>query len=95
MLPATSTPTVPTSWEAFAYWLWLGFSFFGGHAAQIALMNEDLIELKRWISEARFLHSLSFCMVLPIRRAIPIELEAHQIQLPVSSGRTQVVRPAY
>jgi chromate transporter len=55
----------PTLSEAFLYWLKLGFVSFGGPAGQIALMHEDLVERKRWISEARFLHALNYCMVLP------------------------------
>lgn len=58
-------PTPPTFWQAFLYWLRLGFLSFGGPAGQIALMHEDLVERKRWISERRFLHALNYCMVLP------------------------------
>ncbi|MEP6505938.1 MAG: chromate efflux transporter, partial [Betaproteobacteria bacterium] len=43
----------------------LGFVSFGGPAGQIALMHEELVERRRWISEKRFLHALNFCMVLP------------------------------
>jgi hypothetical protein len=43
----------------------LGFISFGGPAGQIAIMHEDLVEGRRWISEGRFLHALNFCMVLP------------------------------
>ncbi len=51
--------------EAFSYWLKLGFISFGGPAGQIAIMHEDLVERKRWISESRFLHALNYCMLLP------------------------------
>jgi len=51
--------------EAFWYWLKLGFISFGGPAGQIAIMHQDLVEKKRWISEKRFLHALNYCMVLP------------------------------
>jgi len=51
--------------EAFRYWLKLGFISFGGPAGQIAIMHQDLVERKRWISERRFLHALNYCMVLP------------------------------
>ncbi|MGO4332650.1 chromate transporter, partial [Cupriavidus sp. M-11] len=51
--------------QAFWYWLKLGFISFGGPAGQIAIMHEDLVERRRWISEARFLHALNYCMVLP------------------------------
>ena len=55
----------PTLWQACLYWLRLGFLSFGGPAGQIALMHEDLVERRRWISERRFLHALNYCMVLP------------------------------
>lgn len=51
--------------EAFFYWLKLGFISFGGPAGQIAIMHQDLVEKKHWISEKRFLHALNYCMVLP------------------------------
>lgn len=63
--PPGAAPTPPTFWQAFLYWLRLGFLSFGGPAGQIALMHEDLVERKRWISERRFLHALNYCMVLP------------------------------
>ena len=58
-------PSEITVWEAFMYWLKLGFISFGGPAGQIAIMHQDLVERKRWISEKRFLHALNYCMVLP------------------------------
>jgi chromate transporter len=61
----TAAPAPPTFAQAFTYWLKLGFISFGGPAGQIALMHEDLVERKRWISEQRFLHALNYCMVLP------------------------------
>ena len=51
--------------QAFLYWLKLGFISFGGPAGQIAIMHQELVVEKRWISEARFLHALNFCMLLP------------------------------
>ncbi|MGZ5265298.1 MAG: chromate efflux transporter [Caldimonas sp.] len=51
--------------RAFAFWLKLGFISFGGPAGQIAIMHEELVERRRWISEKRFLHALNYCMVLP------------------------------
>jgi len=58
-------PLKVTFWAAFAYWLKLGFISFGGPAGQIAIMHEELVERRRWISENRFLHALNYCMVLP------------------------------
>jgi chromate transporter len=51
--------------EAFPYWLKLGFVSFGGPAGQIAMMHQELVERRRWISEHRFLHALNYCMLLP------------------------------
>jgi chromate transporter len=51
--------------EAFRYWLRLGFISFGGPAGQIAIMQRDLVDRKKWISQERFLRALSFCMLLP------------------------------
>ena len=51
--------------DAFRFWLKLGFISFGGPAGQIAIMHRELVEQKRWISEARFLHALNYCMLLP------------------------------
>lgn len=61
----TDIPITPSFKEAFCYWLKLGFISFGGPAGQIAIMHQDLVEKKRWISEKRFLHALNYCMVLP------------------------------
>jgi len=60
-----AAPTVPTLGEAFKYWLKLGFISFGGPAGQIAMMHQELVERRRWISEHRYLHALNFCMLLP------------------------------
>jgi hypothetical protein len=49
-----SPPPAPSFWQAFAYWLRLGFISFGGPAGQIAIMHEDLVVKRRWISEQRF-----------------------------------------
>ena len=61
----SSPPPTPELREAFWYWLKLGFISFGGPAGQIAMMHQELVEKKRWISEKRFLHALNYCMVLP------------------------------
>ncbi len=50
---------------AFYFWFKLGFISFGGPAGQIAIMHQELVEQRRWISEKRFLHALNYCMLLP------------------------------
>jgi len=51
--------------EAFRVWLKIGLLSFGGPAGQIALMHRVLVDERKWIGEARFLHALNYCMVLP------------------------------
>ncbi len=63
--PTAPLPPVVGFWQAFGFWLKLGFISFGGPAGQIALMHQELVEKRRWISERRFLHALNYCMLLP------------------------------
>ncbi len=58
-------PPAVSFWQAFAFWLKLGLISFGGPAGQIAIMHQELVEKRRWISEQRFLHALNYCMLLP------------------------------
>jgi chromate transporter len=60
-----SSAAHPTFSEAFRFWLKLGFISFGGPTGQIAIMQTELVDRKRWISQSRFLHALNFCMLLP------------------------------
>jgi chromate transporter len=64
-LDVQAPPPAVSFWEAFRFWLKLGFISFGGPAGQIAIMHSELVERRRWISEKRFLHALNYCMVLP------------------------------
>ncbi len=63
--PASAPPSPVSFTEALRYWLKLGFISFGGPAGQIAIMHQDLVQNRRWISERRFLHALNYCMLLP------------------------------
>jgi chromate transporter len=51
--------------EALKFWFWLGCVSFGGPAGQIALMHEELVVRRKWLSEKRYLHALNYCMLLP------------------------------
>jgi chromate transporter len=51
--------------EAAAVWARVAALSFGGPAGQIATMHRIVVEERRWIGEARFLHALSFCTLLP------------------------------
>jgi chromate transporter len=50
---------------ALKYWFKLGWISFGGPAGQIALLHDELVVRRHWISEKRFLHALNYCMILP------------------------------
>ncbi|WP_291915318.1 chromate efflux transporter [Limnohabitans sp.] len=63
--PEDSGGAQPTWREALKFWFWLGCISFGGPAGQIALMHEELVVRRRWISEKRYLHALHYCMLLP------------------------------
>ena len=64
--PDTALSPAPVSFvQALKFWLWLGCVSFGGPAGQIALMHEELVVRRRWISEKRYLHALHYCMLLP------------------------------
>ena len=51
--------------EAMAVWARIALLSFGGPAGQMAVMHRILVEEKRWLGDARFLHALNFCMLLP------------------------------
>jgi len=76
MVAATSSvagPLVrPSFGEALRVWGKIGLINFGGPAGQIALMHRVLIDEKRWIDEARFLHALNYCMLLPGPEALQL-----------------------
>jgi len=59
------TQNFPSFAEALRVWLRIGLLSFGGPAAQIAVMHREVVEQRHWVSDARFLHALNFCMLLP------------------------------
>jgi chromate transporter len=60
--------------EAVMVWMRVAALSFGGPAGQIAVMHRIVVDEKRWIGENRFLHALSYCMLLP-------GPEAHQLTI--------------
>jgi chromate transporter len=48
-----------------AFLVQTGWISFGGTAAHIAIMHDEWVEKKRWISNGSFLPALSHCMILP------------------------------
>ncbi len=62
----TDETAVPPSFaEAARVFARIGLLSFGGPAGQMALMHRELVERRGWLSEARYLHALNFCMLLP------------------------------
>ena len=57
-----STQTTADMLRAFGR---IGFLSFGGPAAQIAIMHEELVDRRKWLSEDQFLRALFLCMLLP------------------------------
>ncbi|MCY0148013.1 chromate efflux transporter [Hoeflea sp. G2-23] len=55
----------PSYGEMFRVFGRIGLLSFGGPAGQIALMHRELVEIRPWLDEPRFLHALNFCMLLP------------------------------
>jgi len=51
--------------EAARFWVKLGFINFGGPSGQIAIMHDEIVERRRWVTNGRFLHALNYCMLLP------------------------------
>lgn len=67
-MPATPSPgpvSPPTFAQALRVWIRIGLLSFGGPTGQIALMHQELVDRRRWISNSRFLHALNYCMLLP------------------------------
>src|SRR5580698_2900929 len=60
--PSTGRPAFR---DAFKFWFKLGWISFGGTAGHIAIMHDFLVDKKKWISNSRFFHALSHCMILP------------------------------
>lgn len=57
-------PVVPPR-EALRVWVRVAVQSFGGPAGQIAVVHRLVVDEKGWLSERRFLHALSYCMLLP------------------------------
>lgn len=70
MAPLTPSPSAAGAASpgfAQASWLWLrlGLLGFGGPAAQIAMLQREVVDQRGWISQERFLHALHYCLLLP------------------------------
>ena len=64
-LSKRETPSETPFRTALKFWTKLGFISFGGPAGQIAIMHQEVVERRGWVSENQFLRALNFCMLLP------------------------------
>ncbi|MFB9150225.1 chromate efflux transporter [Roseovarius ramblicola] len=64
----------------------IGLLSFGGPAAQISVMHDELVTRRGWMSEPQFLGALSFCMLLPGPEAMQLATYAGWRQRGVPGG---------
>lgn len=64
----------------------IGLLSFGGPAAQISLMQTELVDRHKWLTEDQFLKALSFCMLLPGPEAMQLATYAGWYLRGVSGG---------
>src|SRR3954466_2879064 len=63
-VPAHEQAAVPFR-TAVRAWFAISLQTFGGPAGQIAVMQRELVDERRWIGQRRFLHAMNYCMLLP------------------------------
>jgi chromate transporter len=84
--------------EASRFWIKLGFINFGGPTGQIAIMHDELVERRKWISNPRFLHALNYCMLLPgpeaQQLAVYVGWLLHRVRGGIVAGLTFII-PAF
>lgn len=62
----TEQPTASASLGELArYFLWLGLTAFGGPAAHIAMMEDDVVTRRRWLTRAHFMDMLAATQLVP------------------------------
>lgn len=55
----------PSVFEALLLWFKIGCLSFGGPSGQIALLHNEIVEKRAWVSDEEFVRALQFCMLLP------------------------------
>ncbi len=61
-MPDGSKPTFANLLRTFTR---IGFLSFGGPAGQIALMNHEIVDERKWVDQGAFLRALNLCHLLP------------------------------
>lgn len=63
--PSSETSPPYSLWQLVKYVLGLGTWGFGGPVALVGYMHRDLVESRRWISEAEYKEGLTLAQVMP------------------------------
>ncbi|MFH1795125.1 MAG: chromate efflux transporter [Pseudomonadota bacterium] len=82
----SGTDPRPSFAEAVRVFARIGLLSFGGPAGQIALMHRILVDERKWLDEARFLHALNYCMLLPGPEAMQLATYAGWLLHGVKGG---------
>ncbi len=61
----SEVPVRATLGQLARYFLWLGFTAFGGPAAHIAIMEDDLVARRRWLAREHFMDMLAATQLVP------------------------------
>jgi chromate transporter len=64
-MPDATTSRSDALWELAALFLRLGTLAMGGPAAHIAMMEDEVVRRRRWMTHARFLDMLGVCNLIP------------------------------
>ncbi len=65
MTDTTLTPATPAFADLLRAFSRIGWLSFGGPAGQIALMQHELVDERKWIEQGAFLRALNLCHLLP------------------------------
>lgn len=76
----------PSTSELIRVFSRIGLLSFGGPAAQISLMHQELVEKRPWLDEQTYLRALSLCMLLPGPEAMQLATYAGWRLRGVSGG---------
>ncbi len=83
-------PSAPSFARTLPVWLRIGLLSFGGPAAQIALLEHELVERRGWVDARTFGEGLGYCMLLPgpeaQQLATYLGLKLHGIRGAVAAG---------
>ncbi|MEL7401052.1 MAG: chromate transporter, partial [Pseudomonadota bacterium] len=60
-----SSRTSGSVWEVFITFLKLGLTSFGGPVAHLGYFHKELVEKRRWLSDAQYAQLLALCQFLP------------------------------